>query len=102
MATSAPTSVPSPAPSPEPEARALTPQVVEAPAPETEEQRLQSAWVDVLVLFDGCARSRPDLKQELLEEIENWLREWGHVTAGHAEPLQANAPYRKDIFAIPV
>ncbi|KAG2345438.1 hypothetical protein BDR05DRAFT_998569 [Suillus weaverae] len=77
MATSIP--APPPAPSPEPEARVATPPVVEPPAPETDIERIEHAWAVVLVSLDRYGRARPDLKQELLENIETWQCGWNHI-----------------------
>ncbi|KAG1821699.1 uncharacterized protein BJ212DRAFT_1477547 [Suillus subaureus] len=41
-------------------------------------------WSMVIATFVACAETRPGLKQELLEEIEDWLREWNCVSTAMA------------------
>ncbi|KAG2336046.1 hypothetical protein BDR05DRAFT_953635 [Suillus weaverae] len=77
MATSVP--APPPVPSAEPEGCAATPPIVEPPAPETDVKRIRHAWVAVLVSLDGYRCARPDLKQELLEDLETWQCGWNRV-----------------------
>ncbi|KAG2339643.1 hypothetical protein BDR05DRAFT_1003147 [Suillus weaverae] len=77
MATSAP--APPTVPSPEPEGRVATPPVVEPPVPETDVERIRCAWAVVLVSLNGYGHAHPDLKQELLEDLETWQRGWNHV-----------------------
>jgi hypothetical protein len=55
------------------------------PQPETAEEHIQCTWASLLILLDGSAMTRPDPKQELLEDLETWLREWDllEVSASH-------------------
>ncbi|KAG1878520.1 hypothetical protein C8R48DRAFT_668601 [Suillus tomentosus] len=46
---------------------------------ESDTDRLLAAWASILVSLEGCVVSAPDLKPELLEDQEMWLREWYSV-----------------------
>ncbi|KAG2347095.1 hypothetical protein BDR05DRAFT_996874 [Suillus weaverae] len=84
MATSVP--VPSPAPSPEPEAHVETLPIVEPPAPETDIEHIHRAWAAILISLDRYGKAHPDLKQELLEDIER-LGSMGGTTYCEARPF---------------
>ncbi|KAG2139611.1 uncharacterized protein EDB93DRAFT_1253023 [Suillus bovinus] len=84
-------------PSPEPEApvSGVAPKEGSArgsPVPESESDntRITQAWVMVLVKVDASKMTRPDLKQELLQDIETWLHEWdANICACHHDANEA-------------
>ncbi|KAG1822678.1 uncharacterized protein BJ212DRAFT_1296673 [Suillus subaureus] len=41
-------------------------------------------WSMVVVTFVTCMETHPGLKQELLEEIEDWLQEWNRISTAMA------------------
>lgn len=46
---------------------------------ESDTDRLLAAWASILISLEGCVMSAPELKAELLEDQEMWLREWYSV-----------------------
>ncbi|KAG1827668.1 hypothetical protein EV424DRAFT_1537250 [Suillus variegatus] len=48
---------------------------------ESDTDRLFGAWTAILTSLEGCVMTAPDLKPELLEDQEMWLREWHSVLA---------------------
>lgn len=46
---------------------------------ESDTDRLFGAWTAILTSLEGCVMTAPDLKPELLEDQEMWLREWHSV-----------------------
>ncbi|KAG2101390.1 uncharacterized protein F5147DRAFT_812390 [Suillus discolor] len=71
-----------PSPEPEPVAQGHPEDAPMADASaESNTDRLLSAWASSLVSLEACVMAAPDLKPELLEDQEMWMREWHSVLA---------------------
>ncbi|KAG1842583.1 hypothetical protein C8R48DRAFT_678982 [Suillus tomentosus] len=69
-----------PSPEPEPVAQGAPEDASMADASvESDTNRLFSTWAASLVALEACVMAAPDLKPELLEDQEMWLREWRSV-----------------------
>ncbi|KAG1829444.1 hypothetical protein EV424DRAFT_1535775 [Suillus variegatus] len=71
-----------PSPEPEPVAQGHSEDArMEDTNTESNTDRLFGAWTTILTSLEGCVMTAPDLKPELLEDQEMWLREWHSVLA---------------------